>query len=242
MTDFSTRNTDAELMDNPSVDANMLRKVFEDINRSNRMLGGNGLTINSAAKLIADHPQESYTILDMGCGDGTMLRKLVLWGRKQKISIVGIGIDLSEKGLAIAKEKSQDFPEISYLRQDILKLDPDDLGCDILLCTLTMHHFLNREIPVFLKQFEKLAHIGFIINDLQRSALSYYLFKVFSLIFIRTKIAKHDGLISIQSGFTKSELRAFSKNLSSARHEIRWKWAFRYVWVMETERLKGVYE
>ena len=242
MPDFSKRNTKDELMDDPSVDEGVLRKVFEDINKSNHLLGGNSLTIGSVAELIVQHPQESYTILDMGCGDGAILRKLVLWARKHGISVLCIGIDLSEKGLSIAKELSQGFSEIRYLKQDILKLDPADLHCDILLCTLTMHHFLNHDIPVFLVQFVKLAHIGVVINDLQRSGLAYYLFKVFSLIFIRTKIAKHDGLVSIQSGFKKQELMTFSKDLPSTRHKITWKWAFRYVWVMQTQRQKVIYE
>lgn len=238
MLDFSTRNRDSELMDDPLVEDMVLKKVFEDINRTSRLLSGNNVTIGSMAKLVADYPQESYTILDVGCGDGTMLRKLVLWARKRGIKMECIGVDLSEKGLTIAKEMSEHFPEIRYLKQDILKLDPANLHCDILLCTLTMHHFLNHQIPVFLEKFGKLAHIAVVINDLQRSVLAYYLFKVFSLIFVRTAIAKHDGLISIQSGFTKSELIAFSRNLPLIAHDIKWKWAFRYVWVMRTKRLK----
>jgi len=238
MLDFSTRNRDSELMDDPLVEDKVLKKVLEDINRTNRLLSGNHVTLGSMAKLVTDYPQESYTILDVGCGDGTMLRKLVLWARKRGIKMECIGIDLSAKGLTIAKEMSEHFPEIRYLKQDILKLDPANLHCDILLCTLTMHHFLNHQIPVFLEKFGKLAHIAVVINDLQRSVLAYYLFKVFSLIFVRTAIAKHDGLISIQSGFTKSELIAFSRNLPLITHDIKWKWAFRYVWVMRTKRIK----
>lgn len=238
MPDFSNRNRDSELMDDPLVEDKVLKKVFEDINRTNRLLSGNNVTIGSTAKLVADYPQESYTILDVGCGDGTMLRKLVLWARKRGIKMKCIGVDLSEKGLAIAKEMSLHFPEIRYLKQDILKLDPNNLHCDILLCTLTMHHFLNEQIPVFLEKFEKLAHIAVVINDLQRSVMAYYLFKLFSFIFVRTKIAKHDGLISIQSGFRKPELIDFSRNLPLIAHDIKWKWAFRYVWVMRTKRLK----
>lgn len=238
MLDFSIRNRDSELMDDPLVEDEVLKRVFEDINRSNRLLSGNSVTISSVAKLVLDYPQESYTILDMGCGDGTMLRTLVLWARKRGIKFDCIGIDLSKKGLEIAREMSHHFPEIRYLEQDILQLNPSDLHCDILLCTLTMHHFLNEQIPVFLEKFGKLAHIAVVINDLQRSVLAYYLFKVFSLIFVNTEIAKHDGLISIQSGFTKSELIAFSRNLPLIAHDIKWKWAFRYVWVMRTKRLK----
>ena len=196
----------------------------------------------AVGQLIREFPQQSYTILDMGCGNGSMLREVVILGRAMGVEMEAIGIDLSEKGLAIAKAASSDFPEIRYLKQDILALDPDDLNCDILLCTLTMHHFYDENIPTFLGQFAKLARIGIVINDLQRSSLAYHLFKGFSAIFIRTEIAKHDGLISIKSGFTKSELEGFAKDLPSVQHQIKWKWAFRYVWVMRTKLLNGVYE
>ncbi|NNE78346.1 MAG: methyltransferase domain-containing protein, partial [Pricia sp.] len=180
--------------------------------------------------------------LDMGCGDGTMLKKVAIWARKEGFKVDCIGIDFNEKGLDLARKASADFPEIQYMKQDILTLRPEKLKCDILICTLTMHHFYDEEIPIFLEQFAKLAHIGIVINDLQRSPVAYHLFRVFSAIFVRTKIAKHDGLVSVRRGFTKPELIAFSKSLPSMEHDIRWKWAFRYVWVMRTKRLTEIYE
>ncbi|WP_373519479.1 methyltransferase domain-containing protein [Pricia sp.] len=242
MGDFSRRNRESELMDDCGVDRNTLRTVLEDLDRTNNLLGGNRITLNGVERLIQEHNRVSYTILDMGCGNGSMLREIVRLGRRLGVTIEAIGIDLSEKGLDIAKAASSDFPEIRYLKQDILALTPDDLKCDILLCTLTMHHFYDENIPVFLHQFTKLARIGIVINDLQRSPLAYGLFKGFSTIFIRTKIAKHDGLISIRSGFTKAELERFAKDLPLVKHDIQWKWAFRYLWVMRTQELNGIYE
>jgi len=240
--DLRYRNTESELMDDPNVAIDTLRLVFNDINKSNRLLGGNRITINNVCKLIKEYPRKQYTIVDIGCGDGEMLRELASYFRNSEIEIVLIGLDLNENALAIAGELSVDFPEITFLRQDILALKPLNFKCDILLCTLTMHHFSNEQIPIFLSQFTNLAKIGVIINDLQRSALAYYLFKGFSAIFIKTKIAKHDGLISIKSGFKKKDLITFSKDLSHSAHTINWKWAFRYVWVMETARLRQSYE
>ncbi|MGB6151200.1 MAG: methyltransferase domain-containing protein [Pricia sp.] len=236
MSDFSERSRAPELMDDGNVAVQTLKEVLHDLDRTNTLLGGNRITVQGVERLIREHRQESYTIVDMGCGNGSMLREIVKLGRRRRVNVKATGIDLSEKGLAIAKSASADFPEIRFLKQDILALNPDDLECDILLCTLTMHHFYSENIPVFLKQFTKLASIGVVINDLQRSALAYQLFKGFSAIFIRTKIAKHDGLVSIQSGFTKAELENFAKDLPSVEHEIQWKWAFRYLWVMRAQR------
>jgi len=240
--DLRYRNTESELMDNPNVTVDTLRMVFKDINKSNRFLGGNSITLGKVSKLIKEFPKSQYTIVDMGCGDGESLRKLAIYFRRTTLNVALIGLDLSDNALSIGRTLSVDFPEITFLKQDILTLNPLNFKCDILLCSLTMHHFSNEQIPLFLTQFTKLANIGVIINDLQRSALAYYLFKGFSAIFIKTKIAKHDGLISIKSGFKKQDLTSFSKDLPHVTHSISWKWAFRYVWVMQITRLSQSYE
>ncbi len=220
----------------------VLVEVLKDINRSNRMLGGNRITIKEVERLVRAYPKESYTIVDMGCGDGAILREVALRFRKLGVLVKLIGVDLSEKTLDIAKKASFKFPEIHFLQKDILDMKTTDLDCDIMLCTLTMHHFEDGQIPIFLEKFAKLASIGVVINDLHRSYLACYLFKAFRLIFIKTKIAKYDGLLSIKSGFTKKELVDFSRRLPNVRHTIHWKWAFRYVWVIETARLSAMYE
>ena len=234
---FKTRNTETEWMDLPDTKKEELEQVLIDINRVNRLLNGYRCTLSAVNELIRDHPQRSYTILDMGCADGVMLREIVRYCRKSQTAIQCIGLDLNEDSLQIARANSRDYPEIRYVRQDIMSTEDADLQCDILTCTLTMHHFDNEQIPIFLKRFTELSRIGIVINDLQRSRSAYYLFKVFSTIFIRTKMARHDGGISIKSGFTKAELFAFSKAIPRAKHRIRWKWAFRYVWVIRHIRL-----
>ncbi len=234
---FASRNTDSELMDDPLLEGDVLCEVLKDIEAANRFLGGNRITIKSVWQLMAENPQAEYTIVDMGCGNGAMLRQIIRIGKKNQLNLKAIGIDLSANAIQIAKSASIDFPEISFLQRDILALTPEELSCDILLCTLTMHHFTNEQIPVFLNKFVALAHLGVVINDLQRSKLAYQLFKGFSVLFVQTAVAKSDGLISIKSGFSKRELIGFSARMPQVRHDIQWKWAFRFVWIMRKKRL-----
>ncbi|WP_273566926.1 methyltransferase domain-containing protein [Maribacter halichondriae] len=232
MIDFSRRSAQLEIMDNMQEGFENLPMVFDDINRVNRMLGGNAITVQAVAKLFHENPKEAYVIVDMGCGDGAMLRELADYCRKQKLNVRFIGIDLNKEALQIAGRESLDYPEISYVVEDIVALDPSNFECDIVLTTLTMHHFTNAQLLIFLQKFIELTSIGVVINDLQRSRWAYYLFRGFSRIFIKTKVAKIDGLISIRKGFIKSELKEYSQRLPSVSHDIRWKWAYRYVWVM----------
>ncbi len=237
LVDLSHRNTEPELMDNPMIDSDTLKEVLIDLNRVNKMLNGKKITVNAVAQLIKEHPKEVYTIVDMGCGDGWMLRELALFCKKKNIKANFIGVDFSERAIQLAKLASVSYPEIQFLQQDILSLKASDLGCDILMCTLTMHHFNDEQISIFLKKFTNLARFGIVVNDLQRSRLAYYLFTVFGSIFIKTSIAKHDGLISIKSGFTKADLLNLAKGLPHIKHRIQSKWAFRYIWLMRTHGL-----
>lgn len=240
LVNLSKRSNQPELMDSFDEPVTSLKAVFQDINRVNKLLGGNAITINAVQKLINENPKESYSIVDMGCGDGNMLRAIATYFRKNKIKGHFIGIDLNKNALEIAQETSHNFPEIKYSYQDILEINEKDFQCDILINTLTMHHFTDEQVVIFLKKFTQLASYGVVINDLQRSSLAYYLFHLFSSIFIKTKIAKIDGLISIRRGFIKKELLAYAEKLPNVYHKIAWKWAFRYVWILKPNLIKKI--
>ena len=212
-----------------------LKDALKDINLCNQLLGGDNITTKAVWKLVQADLNKSYTILDVGCGDGTMLLKLSNFLSDKGISHTMVGVDLRDDVLAIAKQKTNEHPNIGFRTTDILEAGLD-LSCDILISTLTMHHFEDDLIDIFLKKFVDLASIGVVINDLHRSKLSYFLFKVFGLFFLRTTVAKNDGLVSIRRGFKRPELLNLAKKIPNVTHHIQWKWAFRYVWVMKFNR------
>lgn len=235
--DLSIRNTEIELMDKPELEAALLREVFKDINRVNKMLGGNKITIEAVWELIVSDIDKTYAITDLGCGDGAMLREIATFLRKKGVTCELKGIEIRNDVLTIARIASQDYPEIIYEQGDILDPKLYEDTCDILLCTLTLHHFKDAQIPKILEGFSRMAKTAVVLNDLHRSNLSYYLFSIFSLFFIRTKIGKLDGITSIKSGFKKNELIALSAQMPNFDHRIHWKWAFRYLWIMNPPRI-----
>lgn len=233
MVDFTQRSSEVEIMDTFSGTTNELKTILQDINRVNRLLGGYSITLDAVFELLEKNKQESYTILDMGCAEGTMLRKLALAARKKNIKLQLIGVDFNEQGLQLAQQYSSDYPEISYLNTDILKTDFSEWNVDVVMTTLTLHHFTDEGVVEFVNRFVEIANLGVVINDLERSPVAYYLFKAFSLFFIKTEIAKKDGLLSIRRAFIKKELLYFADQVTNASHYIKWKWAFRYAWVLQ---------
>lgn len=233
MVDFTRRSTEIEIMDTYFGTAKELDTILQDINKVNRLLGGYSITLSAVFKLLALEDKESYTILDMGCAEGTMLRKLALEARKRNIHLKLIGVDLNKQGLELATYYSTEYPEITYLEADILTADFSPYNIDVVMTTLTLHHFTDKGVVQFVNQFNSLASLGVFINDLERNPIAYYLFKAFSFFFMRTEIAKKDGLLSIRRAFKKKDLMRYAAQVKNASHQIEWKWAFRYVWVLK---------
>jgi 2-polyprenyl-3-methyl-5-hydroxy-6-metoxy-1,4-benzoquinol methylase len=229
---FKERSTEKELMDDLSLDETQIKAILKDITLANKWLGGNNITIKALDRLFKEYPKDKYTIIDIGCGDGSMLREVADHCAEKHIETQLIGLDLNEKSINIAKKLSSGYGNIQYLIQDVLELESEKFHCDLLLCTLTLHHFSYEQIHIFINKFALLATIGIVVNDLDRNIISVALFKMFSRVFIKTYIAKHDGLVSIKSGFTKNDFHLFSKSVPAMDHKIRWRWAFRYEWIL----------
>lgn len=72
------------------------------------------------------------------------------------------------------------------------------------------------------------------INDLERSALAYRLFQALCFVFGLNHMSKEDGLVSILRGFKREDLEKYTKELNFNYSSIKWKWAFRYQWIIKT--------
>ena len=236
---FNNRIFELEIMDQEDLSTVELRKAYKDINRSNYMLGGYRATYRSLLHLCRQKSSKEISLIDIGCGEGGMMRYLADKFRKKGYRIDFYGLDLNKQAIELAIQNSKEYPEIEYHHGNILDTEMKLPKCDYVTSTLTMHHFPDEDIPDFITRCGDFAEKAVVINDLHRSKLAYYLFKIFSAIFIRSAIARNDGLISIRKGFSRNELTVFSKQLIDYSHLIQWKWAFRYVWVMECRRLKN---
>ena len=225
------RSRQEEVMDEFQLQGEAMEDLLTDLKCVNKLLGGNSITTQGIERLITDKTKE-YTLLDVGCGDGEILRQCAEYARKKGLKFKLIGLDGNPHILAEAEKRSIQYPEISYITLNILE-DTETLPeIDIALCTLFLHHFENEKIEQILSNLLSKCTLGLVVNDLQRSPIAFNLFKVFSRIFIKTKIAKHDGLVSVARSFRKPELEILSRNLHFSKQTIQWKWAFRYQWIV----------
>ncbi len=231
--DTTDRTDLEESMDDFSMDNDGLVTALDDIARINQLLGGNSVTLNGVKTLIKDFPKDkTINIMDFGCGSGDMLRMLSKFGTENNLEFQLIGIDANEATIRHAEKCSTDFKNITYLAEDIFLYDFSKYKIDIALITLTLHHFKDDEILKILRVILNLVRKGIVVNDLERSKLAYRLFQMIIFIFRLEKMTANDGLISILRGFKKEDLQNYSNELGLKKYSIKWKWAFRYQWII----------
>jgi 2-polyprenyl-3-methyl-5-hydroxy-6-metoxy-1,4-benzoquinol methylase len=233
MIDTTFRTDEREIMDDFTLEGKALRDNLDILSSINKWLGGNQVSLNGIQKLITNLPKEKeLVIVDLGCGNGDMLRRVSKLGKKLGCKFRLIGIDANKDSIQYATLLSLGFKNITYRQMNIFSNEFKELKYDIALSTLFLHHLNDQEILDKLNLLKEQASTGIVVNDLHRNKIAYFLFNVISF-FINNKIIRNDGLVSIRRGFKKGELEYFAKQLQ-IKSDITWMWAFRYQWIMKT--------
>jgi len=233
MIDTTSRTDEREIMDDFTLEGKALRTNLDILASINKWLGGNQVSLNGIQKLIKKLPRDQkLVIVDLGCGNGDMLRRVSKLGDRIGYQFKLMGIDANKDSIQYATLLSLGYKNITFHQMNIFSEEFKDLTYDIALSTLFLHHLNDEEIIDKLSLLNKQARVGIVVNDLHRNKVAYFLFNIISF-FINNKIIRNDGLISIRRGFKKDELVNFANKLQ-IKSDIRWKWAFRYQWIMKT--------
>ena len=229
--DTTNRSTKIEIMDDLDMSGKTLINSLDQLANINKWLGGNKTTIDSLKTILKTNPKDKMiSIVDLGCGNGDMLRKVAHFGRKNGYKFDLLGIDANQATIDYAIQLSANFPEITYKKEDVLSKEFATHTYDIAMCTLFLHHFEDPIALNFIQTLLKNAKIGVVINDLHRHWLAYYLFKLLTSVF-GNEMTREDGLTSILKAFKRIDLEEFSKKLNY-KSTITWRWAFRYQWII----------
>lgn len=226
-----------ELMDEFDFQGKELEKVLRSIDRVNNNLGGYKVTIQGILQIFDQQSisvKRPIKIVEFGCGSGASLRKLATYFSSSPYQVELIGVDANPHIVQIAKSQSADYKNIKFLVMDVFSENFKRINADVVFSSLTMHHFKEKEILKLIRVLYANTTFGIVINDLHRSVLAYRLFQLYALFFIQSKVAHQDGLVSILRGFKKHDFTNFAKKLHlQNKHQISWKWAFRYQWIIQ---------
>jgi 2-polyprenyl-3-methyl-5-hydroxy-6-metoxy-1,4-benzoquinol methylase len=224
---FDQRCYDKEIMDDLEVGGEILEQTLRELRIINRFLGGNHVTTSGLKILLKDKTRE-YTIADIGCGGGDMLKVMADWASKQGIKCKFLGIDANEHTIGMAKANLKNYPNISFLTQNIFDKEFEKIKVDVVTCTLFTHHFTDEELIFLLRVFKNGASLGMVINDLHRHPLAYHSIKLLTRLFSKSPMVKNDGPLSVLRGFSRKDIKRLLQKAGMGAFNIQWNWAFRW--------------
>lgn len=234
MLNFPFRSSQPEILDDFDLQGNDLTQNLRELEKVNGYLGGNLIVKEGVRRLISSKTlsDKEVTIVDAGCGAGDALRLLSRWGRKNQWKLELIGIDANKEAVRYAEQRSMEFDNVHFRQLNILSPQFAELKADIVMFNLFLHHFEEEQIVNFLKACKSNGS-AILINDLHRSKLAYHAFRLVSRILRFSYIGRHDGKLSVKKSFTKKDWHRMLKNAGINDYEIRWRWAFRYLVLIE---------
>ena len=190
-----------------------VRRSLHDIRRINTYLGGMGLSVRGCLSLLQNVGRE-VILLDVGSGLGDVGTAIAQAAAREGKSVRVIGLDINARHLELAR---REYPQVLGVRGDAFRLPLGDASVDIVHSSLFLHHFRAREIQSLLREFSRVARVGWFMNDLERHTLPLWFFRTTWPIFARSPLTRFDGSASVRRAYTKSELQRIVREIPNAR-------------------------
>jgi len=221
------------MLDDANIPSGLLRKNLKELDILNRIAGGHSISLKGIKQLITNHSR-IYHLVDLGCGSGDTLKYIAVWARKNNFKVQLTGIDVNEDAIEYLKIHCADYPEITAIAADYLDYLQKNQEIDIVHCSLFCHHLNDEELLDLFAYFKQKLTCGFVINDLQRYWLAYYMAWLFPRLLNGTQLAKNDGPISVLRGFKKREMLQLLTKAAINNYSMQKAWAFRFLLVGKT--------
>lgn len=204
---FKTRSTELERIDTGDYTPEEYETFLREIAFINRYLGDTRALKNTLIKQLERDKLREFSVLDVACGSGELLRDVARFGRVSKRRTCRlVGLDLNPISISGTSKSSTAFPEIDCVRGDAFKLPFADAAFDYAISSLFFHHITDKQIPVVLAEMSRVARRGVFIIDLHRHRAAYALYKLFCSVFRISPLVTHDGSLSILKGFKPAQL------------------------------------
>lgn len=230
MIDFSKRSDQPELIDRSDIPFEEIRQNLKELEFINTHLGGHKITTEGFEKLAGD--KKDISVCEIGCGGGDNLNTIYRCCSKKNIHLKLTGIDINRHCIAYAK-KNTPIDEKNFIISDYKTVDFGTDKPGIIFTSLFCHHFSNEELITMMQWMRSNSTLGFFINDLHRHPVAYYLIKIITRIFSRSRLVKNDAPVSVSKGFKKNEWKNILDKAGIIGYTIQWKWAFRHLIIVQ---------
>jgi SAM-dependent methyltransferase len=197
------RSCETEILERPGVSEAQAARAYRDLTRLHRYLGATASIVSA----VKSDPLPVRRVLDVGCGQGGVLREL-----RRRLPVEVMGVDVNPVAVAGA--------HLPILLADAV-LDPLP-PADVAYSMCLGHHLSETELVKLIRNVGRSCR-RFILMDLVRHPLPLALFRLFLAPFLGP-IAVADGQASIRRSYTAAELtRIAAEALNGAgrfRHSV----------------------
>lgn len=201
MSRLAVRAREGEQMDDPALDPATYERVLGDLGRVNRWTLAARPTLAFLAR--ATKGMRRFRLLDVGFGEGGMLRAIATWARRRGVEAELVGVDLNPKSVAAARAATPAGLAVDYRAGDYR-----DMGrFDVIVSSLVAHHMRDDELQAFLRHMEGHAARGWLINDLHRHVFAWRAYPLLARALGVHRIVREDGRLSIARSFRPAEWR-----------------------------------
>ena len=199
---LETRVIAEELMDADDLDAATYAAVVHDLAKVNTLTMARRPTLAFLTQVARRH-SGPLRILDVGFGDGDMLRRIAEWAADNGQPVDLVGIDLNPRSALAAREATPGSLSIDYRTGDYADLASEHW--DIILSSLVAHHMTHPQLVAFLRFMDSHAKAGWFVNDLHRHGFAFLGFPLLATIMRWHPIVRHDGQLSIARSYRPRE-------------------------------------
>ena len=188
-----------ELMDADDLDPATYAAVVGDLARVNTVTLAARPTLGFLDRVVTGR---RLRLLDVGFGDGDMLRRIARWAARRGVEAELVGVDLNPRSApAAAAHTPPDLP-IRYRTGDYASLAG---GWDVIVSSLVAHHMSRVQLVAFLRFMAAEARVGWLVNDLHRHGFAHRGFPLLARIARWHPIVRHDGALSIARSYRPAE-------------------------------------
>ena len=190
-----------ELMDAEDLDAATYAEVVGDLATVNVVTMAGRPTLDFLAR--ATRGMTSFRLLDVGFGDGDMLRRIARWARKRGLAAELVGVDLNPRSELAATAHTPADLGIRYVTGDYADFAKGDW--DFVVSSLVAHHMTHAQLIAFLRFMDTESQRGWLVNDLHRHGFAHWGFPILARIAGWHRIVRLDGTLSIARSYRPAE-------------------------------------
>ncbi|MDP1661591.1 MAG: methyltransferase domain-containing protein [Phycisphaerales bacterium] len=227
------RRLQAELMDDPAIDAGEHRRALAGLARINALSRAGASVWSGVHDLLRGHGQA--TLLDVAVGSGDVLVDVVRRAGRAGVELAPQACDISAEALtATAERAAATGVRVVCHRSDVVRggIPLADGGVDVVMCSLFLHHLEERNVVGLLREMARVARVGVIVSDLVRCWRGVVAAGVAGRVLTRSPVVRVDAVRSVQGAFTVDEVRAMAAaaGMSGARVAPSWPMRMLLTW------------